>query len=113
MELSEVADACDALGKNGAKVTVRSVQQYLGRGNQGEIARHLREIRGQVTGQAEILRLRRRVAELEAERARLDAALAACGAWAAEIYRQHVQAYPTLHAPLPPQEPRLVEAKRT
>lgn len=112
MDLPSVADACDALEKSKKRITARSVRDHLGRGNLGEIARHLREIRGQETGQAEVLRLRRRVAELEAERVRLDAALATCGAWAAEIYRQHVQAYPSLHVPIPPQQPRLVVAEK-
>lgn len=112
MNMQDVADACDALDKNGDRITVRAIRAHLGRGNQGEIARHLREIRGQESGQAEVARLRRRVAELEADRARLDAALATTSAWALEIYRQHVTAYPSLHIPVPSQPHRLVVAEK-
>jgi hypothetical protein len=111
MKLEDVASAVEAIEATGAVPSARKVRAHLGGGNLTQIAALLRELNGTKTGQAEVARLRRRVAELEAERARQDAALAATGAWALALYRDHVAAYPTLHTLPPPTPPRLVIAR--
>ncbi len=108
MKLEDVAAAVEALEAAGTVPSARQVRAHLGAGNLTQIAALLGQLNGTKTGQAEVARLRRRVAELQAERDQLDAELRRLGEWAAA----------TLHARpgdglLPPPQPaRLVVAVR-
>ena len=113
MILEDVASAADAIEAAGGVPSARKIRDHLGRGNLTQIAALLRELNGQKNGQAEVLRLRHRVAELEAE---LEA-LRRLGPWAMDLYRRHVVASESnpnllMHQP-PPQPVRLIVAERT
>ena len=115
MNLEDVADACEAIEKQGRRYTVRAIREHLGGGSPGDIARHLREIRGQETGQAEVARLRRELAAEKAEVARLQTELARLGTWALSTVRERaatLEADGRLLFSIPPQEPRLVTVEK-
>lgn len=84
MTKEEVQKALDSVIAAGEKPTLRAIRSKLGRGQLGQISKHLKLIHGKTVPlekDEELRILRRRVADLEGALDRL-------GKWARETYEQ-------------------------